>query len=242
MEATVDQEKTPAAQSPPSGIALICSDVVTRVFALRLIDKLGFSAPRQVQTLDAGLLASCKFLLLDDGDLPPDADARLAAVAASTRIVLMSAHDRPPSIRHHAHLRKPLDLHALEAALRVAEEAPSGGDEADGDIWSELLDLFGRDGVAEMIDALQQDLPRQHERLHAALRAPDACTIRQIAHSLRGAALQLGTLSLAEEWGQVEQALVGDAVLPPAVGNRAALLLERHVASVLHLRSRLHDA
>jgi hypothetical protein len=239
MEATVDQEKTPAAQSPPPGIALICSDPVSRVFALRLIEKLGFPAPRQPQTLAAGLLASCKFLLLDDGDLPDDADAQLSAIATTTRIVVMSAHDQAPSIRHHAHLRKPLDLNALEAALRVADDAPSGGDEVDAGIWTELLDLFGSDGVTEMIDALRQDLPRQRERLDAALREPDARTIRQIAHSLRGAALQLGTLSLAEDWGQVEQALAGEAALPPAVGNRAAMLLARHVASVQHLRSRL---
>lgn len=105
--------------------------------------------------------------------------------------------------------------------------------------WDELLQLFGRDGVAEMVEALQRDLPLQGQRLDAALRAQDRGAIRRIAHSLRGVALQFGAESLAGHCGNIERAIAADAPIAE-IASDAKVMLDRHRALTQHLSDALH--
>jgi HPt (histidine-containing phosphotransfer) domain-containing protein len=105
--------------------------------------------------------------------------------------------------------------------------------------WDELLELFGRDGVAEMLGALQGDLPQQRQKLDAALAAQDRGAIKRIAHSLRGVALQFGATSLAEYCGGIERAVAGDAPLA-AIAADAAIMLDRQLALTQRLNETLH--
>jgi len=117
------------------------------------------------------------------------------------------------------------------------------GTTADGDfdpaIWDELLQLFGRDGLAEMIEALRRDLPEQRQRLAAALAELDRGTIWHIAHGLRGVALQFGAADLADHCGGIEHSIAGDAPLA-GIAAAAARMLDRHAALTRRLNEALH--
>jgi len=107
--------------------------------------------------------------------------------------------------------------------------------------WDELLQLFGRDGVAEMLDALQRDLPVQQQRLADALTADNRSALKSIAHSLRGVALQFGAAALAQRCADVEQSAAGQT--PTAqLGTDTARLLEGYGVLVRGLQASLHDA
>lgn len=115
----------------------------------------------------------------------------------------------------------------------------SAHEDFDRATWDELLQLFGRDGVAEMIEALQRDLPQQGQRLDAALRAQDRGAIRRIAHSLRGVALQFGVESLAGHCGDIERAIAADTPIAE-IAVDAKTMLDRHLALTRHLSDALH--
>ena len=108
----------------------------------------------------------------------------------------------------------------------------------DPEVWDELLQLFGRDGVAEMIDALRSDLPQQRQRLETALAAQDRGAIKQIAHGLRGVALQFGAEGLADHCAGIEQSLAGGAPLA-GIAASAAHMLDRHDAMTKSLNEAL---
>lgn len=116
---------------------------------------------------------------------------------------------------------------------------PSTQESFDPATWDELLQLFGRDGVAEMLDALEGDLPRQRQQLDAALLAQDRAAIKRIAHSLRGVALQFGAEGLAEHCSAVERAIAADAPLAD-VATDANIMLDRQLALTRCLHEALH--
>ena len=107
--------------------------------------------------------------------------------------------------------------------------------------WAELLGLFGREGVTEMLAALQQDLPLQQQQLAAALAAEDRGALKRMAHSLRGVALQFGAAAFAQHSGEIEQAIAGST--PTAqIGVDTARMLDTYAALLRHLQDALHDA
>lgn len=235
-----DRQPPPSTQALPTAIVLICRDPVTRILAARMIETLGLGAPTVRETLDAAALKSCKFLLVDEGDLPAGDLAWPAA--EGTTVIVMSTHDRPLPAPHALRLRKPLDLPSLKAALQPADSRTTGteADDVDAALWNELLTVFGRAGVAEMLAALQRDLPQQQQRLETASRAEDDKAIRSLAHSLRGVALQFGAAALVEAWDRVEHPAASTALANQAA--EAARLLQRHEALIRRVQERLRDA
>ncbi len=111
----------------------------------------------------------------------------------------------------------------------------------DRGIWGELIELFGHEGVTEMLGALQRDLPLQQQQLGAAIAAEDRGSLKRTAHSLRGVALQFGAESLAQRCGDIEQSVAGST--PTAqIGLDATRMLETYAALLRHLQDALHDA
>lgn len=229
-----------AARRHGTRIAVVCSDPVARVLALRLIEHLGHPSPQVFPCIGDALSESFSVLLVDEADIPPDADAALAASATRPRVLLMQTGNTAAKLRTDALLRKPLERAALAAALDDAPAAAADG-EFDAAAWDELLRLFGRDGLTEMIDALQRDLPQQHRRCADALAAQDRATLKHIAHSLRGVALQFGFVDLAQECGAIEQSVAGQTPVV-MIGADTARMLNRYAAMVRRLRQALHDA
>lgn len=63
--------------------------------------------------------------------------------------------------------------------------------------------------VLELIDSFQRDTARRLERLHEAMARFDPDTVKAEAHSVRGAARQMGGEALAELCRSVEAAAPG---------------------------------
>lgn len=200
----------------PLRVLLVGGDRVGATLAARMIERLGHPPPQRQETADS-LPDSCDVLLLDAdafdlAQLPRP--ARLAVIA-------ISADDNRAALLVDAWLRKPLQLPALTAAL----------DDARRPAWNELLRMFGRDGVAEMLAALRGDLAQQQQRIDAALQQGDRQALRRCAHGLRGVGLQFGAAVFADLCAQVEQG--EDTAL--AVRMRAA-----YAELVQQLEDRLH--
>jgi len=198
--------------APSLRILLASPDPVQSVMAARLIQRLGYPAAHRVQNWHAAFDAMQEFpadVWLVDAGLLPRGDASPAAVATPPWIIaITAAADDLDGVAHSFNdvLRAPLGLQALsEALLRVRiPNAPPG--DFSGTTWSELLRLFGSAGVAELLGALRKDLPVTQERHQQALRSQDFASLQRVAHSLRGASLQLGADDLARLCSRAEQA------------------------------------
>lgn len=111
----------------------------------------------------------------------------------------------------------------------------------DPEVWDELLEIFGRDGVAKMIEVLLLDLPQQRQRLDSALIVQDRAAVKCIAHDLRGVAMQFGATDLAERWSHIERVVADGAPLAD-IATTAARMLDRHAALTRTLKGALRGA
>ncbi len=105
----------------------------------------------------------------------------------------------------------------------------------------ELLQLFGRDGVIEMLEALQRDLPQQRRHLIEASAREDRPSLKRIAHNLRGAALQFGAEPLAQHCADIEQSVAGDVPTSRIVAD-AEQMLDRYAALLSRLKESRYGA
>jgi HPt (histidine-containing phosphotransfer) domain-containing protein len=218
-------------------VLIVSSDPVTCRQAASMIERLGHESDVVEAFGSEGRAAidACDVLLIDTDTGEPDhAWERLSAAGGLPYVIAIGADAATPPFEARSCLHKPVSLQALAAALDTA----SG---FDADTWGELLQLFGHDGLGEMVAALQHDLPQQQERLQAALRDQDRRTVRHIVHSLRGVALQFGATHLADCCGSIEQSVANDAPLDQA-GAAAARMLDRHAALARRLHGTLRGA
>lgn len=193
----------------PLRVLLVGVDRVGATLAARMIERLGHPAPRREETLDAPP-DDCDVLMFDADAL----ELTRLPLPAGIAVIAASADDNHGAILVDAWLRKPLQLAALGAAL----------DEARRPVWNELLRLFGRDGVAEMLAALRRDLPQQQQQIGQALEQDDRQALRRCAHSLRGVGLQFGAAVFAGLCAQVEQ--TQDAALAARMRSAYAELVQ----------------
>lgn len=108
-------------------------------------------------------------------------------------------------------------------------------------MWNELLELFGHQGMAEMLDTLQRDLELQQRRLAEALAAEDREAFKRLAHSLGGVASQFGAVGLAQDCGDIERSVAGP--VPTArIGADTTRMLDRYMALLRGLRTLLSGA
>jgi PAS domain S-box-containing protein len=117
-----------------------------------------------------------------------------------------------------AYLSKPVSLRALEETLRRwvrAPEAPGlapghpdgAGSRLPEDHPLRLLEAQGRrEAVVEIIDLFLESTPLRLERLREVAREGDLAVLLSLAHSLRGAALQLGAREVAQLCAEVQVA------------------------------------
>lgn len=228
----------------PMRSLVVGSDHVACVLAARLIERLGHPAPRQAASVEdaAALPEAFDLVLVDDGAIPidlPPASWLLHIGQAAQLIVMCGAGLHLSGIPAQTVLRKPLTLAALAAALAGMPHS-RGSDDFDDALWSELLRLFGRNGVTEMVAALGLDLLRQQREFELVQQRHDARALRGIAHSLRGAAQQLGAGRLASLCTEVElRAATGMSAETATSGAR---MLSRYGALVARLQRELEQA
>lgn len=216
---------------------VVGTDRVACTLVVRLLERLGYPSPERCPTLSEAALQQHRFdlVLVDDSAIA--SGERLADDA--TKIVFMGADSATCGIRVDARLRKPLSLEALRSTLTSLWPAQVNGD-FDAARWRELLALFGRSGLAEMIAAIERDLPQQRLSLERALQDTDTVALRRIAHTLCGVALQLGAEAFAALCTQVERrAAEGFGAEAATLGTQ---MLSRYVAWVARLQHELQQS
>jgi len=121
------------------------------------------------------------------------------------------------------YIPKPIDLAVLrhtlarwltrgEAATAAPAEAPASPPAPEAE-WPDLaraetLERLGGDEqlLDELIAIALRDLPNELQALDAALQARDRAAVKHHAHSIKGAAANIGALALAHHAGRLEQA------------------------------------
>lgn len=225
----------------PLRILLATTDPVQAVLAARLIQRLGHPAPHRVKSWGAAIDAMPDFpadVWLIDARLLPRDDAPATTLP---RVVAITAAlddlQGVPKYRYDDVLSAPLSLEPLSAALQ-RRRLPGGAapDDFSGATWSELLRLFGPAAVAELLSALRKDLPTAQARQEQAAQSQDFPGLRRVAHSLRGASLQLGADDLARLCASAEQAALDGS---PDAAELGAQALTRYSALIERLEDEL---
>jgi HPt (histidine-containing phosphotransfer) domain-containing protein len=228
-------------QTMPMRSLVVGSDRVACTLAARLIERLGHPAPLRVSSVEDAVALGEGFdvALVDDSALHGKHAVASWPQLAGRLIVMSAANAEVAGIPAQAVLRKPLTLEALASAL-LGLRSPEGDDDFDTALWSELLRLFGRSGLAEMIAALRLDLSRQQQQFERARQQRDGAALRGIAHALRGAAQQLGAVRLASLCTEVESGAAAGIGADNA--ERGARMLSRYGALVSRLQRELEQS
>ena len=160
-------------------------------------------------------------------------------------IVAMTAHamegdrERCLAAGMDDYITKPVDPAAIDAVLRrwVRPTAGRDGDELgteptavlDPRRIDQLRETLGRDGGAllrKVVEAFLADTSARLTALRQALDRNDAAAVRQLAHTLRGSCLNVGTLHMAEVASALERVPPEAAATagPPLVDELEAAL------------------
>lgn len=242
MDVRTDAEARTGTRDTRLRVLVVGTDRVACMLVMRLLERLGYPSPERCPTLSEAALQQHRFdLVLVDDSAIARGQSPVAARGANdeTKVVFMGADSAACGIRVDARLRKPLSLEALRSTLAGLWQAQVDED-FDGARWRELLALFGRSGLAEMIAAIERDLPLQRLSLERALQDADTAALRRIAHTLCGVALQLGAEAFAALCTQVERrAAEGLGAEAATLGTQ---MLSRYVAWVARLQHELQQS
>lgn len=231
-------------------ILLADDDQVRRKLAILMLERLGCGRPDLAengrQAVDAVLLRPYDLVLMDL-DLPEldglEAAGQMVRGLGERRphIVAMlgresgDARQRCIDAGVDATIDKPLQRQQLAQTLgRAARCAHAPADDYNRAAWDELLRVFGRAGVEEIVQTLVADVPEQARRYAAIAAAGDMAALKRIAHTLRGTSLQLGADGLATLCTEIEHAAAaGESQRAMSLG---ASLIQRHSALIERMR------
>ncbi len=221
------RETFPPPEGAPLKVLLAEDNLTNRLVAEKILEKLGVtvdSVANGAEALDAlerisydMLLVDCNMAVMDGYETARrirEAETRSGAPGKRLPIVAITAHR---GVEHRLKcleagmdemVSKPLDARKLAETLRA--HAPDREDSSlfdQGAVRERLLGdraLFGK-----MADAFLADAPKKIEEIGEALGRGDGDGVRHAAHSLHGAALNLGSRRLAEYARELESADTG---------------------------------
>ena len=147
-----------------------------------------------------------------------DTPYRDVPIIAMTANVQKSAMEHCQAVGMNDYLSKPIKLGVLRDALNrwlvsedrdassqpEAPESRAGNSVIDMTFLAELCEQIG-DAVDRMISLFLEDLPGYIEQLRAASAEHDVATIGNVAHTLKGAASNIGAGRLAQKALQLEE-------------------------------------
>ncbi len=208
-------------------ILLAEDNAVNQKVALRLLERLGYSADVASNGLEAieALERRPYDVVLMDVQMPEldglDASRRICERWPDTRprIIAMTANALPEdreacfAAGMDDYVAKPIRPDVLAGALKrarpVVRDAVPPADDAhgrvDGAALESLRELGGDDFLAEVIETFLADLPTLLATLHRALDEGDAAEVRRAAHTLKSNGAALGATEFAELCRALEQ-------------------------------------
>ncbi|MFH1661379.1 MAG: EAL domain-containing protein [Pseudomonadota bacterium] len=234
---------------PRTGRILIAEDNATnQLVAAGMLRLLGCSssvAKNGIEAINQWREGNWDLILMDcsmpdmDGFEATESIRRHEAGGMSrTPIIAMTANTLANDIEHcmaagmDGHLPKPLTLEALSACLEkwlnwhsdpLARTAPAtehiNNSPLDMTVLARLREILGA-ATGEAIQPFLEDLPPYLQKLEMAIAAGDTETIRQVSHVIKGAASNLGAVTIASVARELElRAEAG------ALGEASELLL-----------------
>ena len=215
-------------------ILLVEDNAVNQMVAVGMLEQRGFRvdvAANGREALDALAREDHAAVLMDcqmpemDGYQATIEIRRREGTRRHTPIIAMTAHamtgDREKCLAAGMddYLSKPLRAEALDALIArwwpaaapaVADRAATGAavpaedDLLDRAQIAQLKAVIGSEGLLEVIDTFESDGPNQFSRIADALRAGDAVALKAAAHTLKGAAANLGAAHAARLSARLE--------------------------------------
>ena len=246
LESTTEPEQ-PGAAASSMRILLAEDNVVNQKVALRLLERLGYSADIAVNGLEAieALERGPYDVILMDVQMPEldglDASRRICERWPDTRprIIAMTANALPEdreacfAAGMDDYVAKPIRADALAEALkrvrppaRDSAAATHAERHVDGAALDSLREVGGAEFLAEVIDTVLADAPTLLATLRHALAEGDATEVRRAAHTLKSNGATLGATDFAEACRTLEQQ-AKDGRLEDAPGLVARIEEER---------------
>jgi PAS domain S-box-containing protein len=223
-EATTDGKQ---ATSSPLRILLAEDNAMNQKVALRLLERLGYSADVAANGLEAlaALERQPYDVVLMDVQMPEldglDATRRICErwpPESRPHIVAMTANALPEdreacfAAGMNDYVAKPIRADELAAALKRAKplrNGPAGAEETaiklDADALQNLRDLGGDDFLREVVEAFLTDAPALIASLRSSLEQQNGEDLRRAAHTLKSNGATLGAEEFAELCRTVEQ-------------------------------------
>jgi PAS domain S-box-containing protein len=223
-EVTTDGKQ---ATSSPLRILLAEDNAMNQKVALRLLERLGYSADVAANGLEAlaALERQPYDVVLMDVQMPEldglDATRRICEQwppASRPHIVAMTANALPEdreacfAAGMNDYVAKPIRADELAAALKRAKplrNADAGAEGTaitlDADALQNLRDLGGDDFLREVVEAFLSDAPTLIARLRSSLEQQNGEELRRAAHTLKSNGATLGAEEFAELCRRVEQ-------------------------------------
>jgi two-component system, sensor histidine kinase and response regulator len=122
---------------------------------------------------------------------------------------------------------KPVTLARLRSAIAdgldaVQQRSPADGPKAMNSRLRELTEMLGEDAVAEIVDAFAEDTRAHLVTMRQAAALDDSNTIYRSAHSVAGAARNVGAETLADRASLLEE----------TIGSLSRSMIAAEVASI----------
>jgi signal transduction histidine kinase/CheY-like chemotaxis protein/HPt (histidine-containing phosphotransfer) domain-containing protein len=247
-------------------ILLVDDNQVNQTVAAGMLAKQGFRADLAANGLEAlealaredycAVLMDCQMPGMDGYQATTEIRRR-EGTRRHTPIIAMTAHamqgdrDRCLAAGMDDYLSKPLRAAALNASLARWTPAetpaitghpphpaprPVDGALLDHTQIAQLKAAIGPDGLAAVIDTFESDSHKHASQISEALRTGDTSTLKAAAHSLKGAAANLGAARTARLSGRLEELAHADDLA------RAPALAEELACAVKHAPAELREA
>jgi PAS domain S-box-containing protein len=218
----------------PPRVLVAEDNPINRKVVMAMLDKLGYRGDAVGNGLEA--VEACARthydLVLMDGMMPEmdgfratawirqrEAPGRRTPIVALTASTAPGDREKCFAAGMDGYLSKPISLRTLDETLRrwalppqedmprAAAAAETSGSRLPPDHPLRVLEARGRrEAVVEIIDLFLESTPLRLERLREVAREGDLAALLSLAHSLRGAALQLGAREVAQLCAEAQAA------------------------------------